>query len=55
MHDGASQIQVHVDNNKVTLTGSVPTLAEYDEAALAVWAAPGVSEVQNNLSITTNL
>jgi osmotically-inducible protein OsmY len=48
----ASQIRVQVDSNKVTLTGSVPTLAAYDEAGLAVWAAPGAGEVQNNLSIT---
>ena len=45
-----SQIRVQVDSNKVTLTGSVPTLAAYDEAGLAVCAASGVSAVQNNLS-----
>ena len=47
----AAQIDVAVAGHDVTLTGSVKTYAERQEAARAAWAAPGVDSVQNRLSV----
>ena len=48
----AQQIKVQVDGSKVTLSGSVRTWDEFDEAAYAAWAAPGVSELKNLLTVS---
>jgi VCBS repeat-containing protein len=44
-------IQVAVLGTKVTLTGSVHSLYEKDEAARVAWKAPGVWTVDNNLLV----
>ncbi|HTT75366.1 MAG TPA: BON domain-containing protein [Candidatus Binataceae bacterium] len=48
----ARQIAVEAQGNKVILRGTVRSWAEKDEAEMAAWAAPGISEVDNRLNIT---
>lgn len=47
----ASKIQVSAKDGEVTISGSVPTLYEKQVARGAVWAAPGVRRVVDNLHI----
>jgi len=47
----AKKIQVEVEENKVTLTGTVRSLAEKDDAENAAWAAPGVLDVDSRLEV----
>jgi osmotically-inducible protein OsmY len=47
----AKSIKVEVDGNKVVLRGSVRSRAERSEVEHAAWAAPGVSQVEDNLTI----
>ncbi len=44
-------IKVAVDGDKVTLTGNVHSLSEMNDAGLAIWNAPGVGSLDNNLKI----
>jgi osmotically-inducible protein OsmY len=47
----AKAIDVSVSGSKVILRGKVRSFAEKDDAADAAWAAPGVTSVENHLSI----
>jgi osmotically-inducible protein OsmY len=49
----AERISVEVKDGKVVLRGSVRTWAERDEAQRAAWAAPGISDVQNDIRIAS--
>ena len=48
----AQQIKVQADGGKVTLSGSVHSWAERDQAEDAAWAAPGVSSVRDLITVT---
>ncbi len=49
----ANHISVEAIGSEVTLRGEVRSWAEHDQAVQTAWAAPGVSMVNNSLTIRT--
>lgn len=47
----AQRISVEVDGSEVTLSGTVKSWAEKEEAARAAWRAPGVTKVNNLIAV----
>jgi osmotically-inducible protein OsmY len=48
----ASRITVEANGSEVILRGTVRSWAERQEAERAAWAAPGVTRVDNRISIS---
>ena len=47
----ADKVHVEVKDKAVTLSGEVSSWSERDNAEIAAWSAPGISRVQNMLSV----
>jgi len=47
----ADELSVEIEDGMVTLSGSVGSWSEHDAAVRAAWAAPGVTEVRDRISV----
>ena len=47
----AESVSVDSENGKITLSGTVSSWADHDEAVAAAWAAPGVTDVKDNIVV----
>ena len=47
----SNDLSVATDNGTVTIKGNVRSWAEHDEALDAAWAAPGVTSVQDRMTV----
>ncbi len=47
----SSHIKVHVGNGVASLRGTVRSRAEYDQTMQAAWAAPGITKVDDHITI----
>ena len=52
---GSRNIDVSVENNKITLSGTIHSLAESEKILSAAYHAPGVIEVVNNLYLISDV
>jgi osmotically-inducible protein OsmY len=50
---GTSEVEVRVDGGRATLTGLVPHRRLKRDIGEIAWAIPAISDVQNNITITT--
>ena len=48
----AANISINTDGGKVTLDGNVRNWYERDLVETAAWSAPGVTQVQDNITLT---
>ena len=46
-----SHIKVHVAHGVVSLRGTARSRSEYEEALRAAWAAPGVTKIEEHITI----
>ena len=53
MLPGSTEVEVRCDSGRVTLTGSVPDKRTKRDTGEVVWAVPGISDLQNNVTITS--
>lgn len=51
----ASNIQIETTRNRITLKGTVRSLAEKKDAEKVAWSAPGVIAVDNRIEIETDI